>query len=232
MSVNRSRTIKPLLIVDGETPMADVGALNTFAGVIMDIGCASEMLPGLAGSAGRSFTLLARAESIGQINEDTLIRLVGAGIDGVVLAGCRGRSDIQRLDVMLRVAEAVSGSAPNRIKIYAEYGGSPEGLLSPHGLAEASARLEALIFNGAALAKSTGCKAPTVTAHERVAAPILMARAAVVLRAGEAGLAAYEVLPANIDEAATRRALSQSRDDGFASVVFHSIQQAEMAGGA
>ncbi|WP_093232364.1 hypothetical protein [Sinorhizobium sp. NFACC03] len=227
MSVNRSQTMKPLLIVKGTAPAMEVAVLNALAGVIMDIGCDTEIVRSMARLAGRSFALLARVEPLERLDEEALNRLLDSGVDGIVLSGCRGRADIQRLDVMLRVAEAANGTAPNRIRIYAEYGGSPGGLLSPNPLTGSSSRLEALIFNGAALAKSLGCLEPTSAPHQRVEAPILAGRAYVVLRACEAGVPAYEVLPAATpDEAATRWAHSLSRDNGFASVVCNSIEQA------
>ncbi|WDZ78058.1 aldolase [Ensifer adhaerens] len=218
--------MKPLLIINSAASAVDVGAFNAFAGVIMDIGCDTEVLRSMARLAGRSFTLLARVEPLGLLDEEALNLLLDSDVDGIVLSGCRGRADIQQLDVMLRVAEAASGIAPNRVRIHAEYGGSPEGLLSPHPLTGSSPRLGALIFNGAALARSVGCLEPTSAPHQRVAAPILAGRAYVVLRASEAGVPAYEMLPATTDEAAARWAHSLSRDNGFASVVCNSIEQA------
>ncbi|MGO4623528.1 aldolase [Ensifer sp. 2YAB10] len=226
MSVNRSQTMKPLLITDSTAPTVDVLALNALSGVITGIGCDAEILRGWARLPDRSFDLLARAEPLERLDEEALTRIIVSGVDGIVLSGCRGRADIQQLDVMLRVAEATNGIAPNRIRIYAEYGSSPEGLLSPYPLTDASPRLEALVFNGAALAKSLGCLEPTSAPHQRVAAPILAGRSYVVLKAAEAGVPAYEVLPACADEAATRWAQSLSRDNGFASVVCSSIEQA------
>lgn len=218
--------MNPLLITDGTPPTMDVLALNAFSGVITDIGCDAEILRGWARLAGRSFDLLARVEPLERLDEEALNRIIKCGVEGIVLSGCRGRADIQQLDVMLRVAEATNGSAPNRIRIYAEYGGSPEGLLSPYPLTDASPRLEALVFNGTALARSLGCLEPTSARHQRVATPILAGRSYVVLKAAEAGAPAYEVLPACADEAATRWAQSLSRDNGFASVVCSSIEQA------
>lgn len=224
--------MKPLLIVNGTAPAMDVAALNALAGVIMDIGCDTELVRSMARLAGRSFALLARVEPLERLDEEALNRLLDSGADGIVLSECRGRADIQRLDVMLRVAEATNGIAPNRIRIYAEYGCAPEALLSPHPLIGSSPRLEALIFDGAALAKSLGCLEPTSAPHQRVAAPILAGRAYVVLRAYEAGVPAYEILPATPDETATRWAHSLSRDNGFASVICNAIEQATIVSNA
>ncbi|WP_077961456.1 hypothetical protein [Ensifer adhaerens] len=230
MSVNRLQTIRPLLLDDGTALSLDVTVLNTLAGLILDAGCSDEKLFSLTRLQERDFAILARVEPAELSGEDELCRLLAAGIDGVVLSGCRGRADIQKLDVMLRVAEARTSIAADRIRIYAEYGGAPEGLLSPHRLTEASQRLEGLIFDGSALARAVGCKEPASAPHQGVAAPVLVARANVVLRAHEAGVPAFEVLPATADAAATRWALSQSRNDGFASVVCRSLEQAIIAG--
>ncbi|WP_173516309.1 aldolase [Ensifer sesbaniae] len=232
MSVNRSQTMKPLLIVKSALPAMDIVALNALAGIIVDIGSDTDTLAGMAGLAGRTFALLARVGPLERLSEDALQQLLDSGADGIVLSGCRGRADIQQLDVMLRVAEAANGTAPNPIRIYGEYGGSPEGFLSPHPLTDSSPRLKALIFNGLALAKSVGCQEPTSARHQRVAAPILTGRANVVLRAFEAGVPAYEVLPATPDEAAARWVRSQSRDNGFASVVCNSVEQAAILSNA
>ena len=232
MSVNRSQTMKPLLIVDSPFPAVDIVALNALAGVIVDIDADAETLAGMARLAGRTFALLARVEPLERLSEDVLRRLLESGADGIVLSGCRGRADIQKLDVMLRVAEAAHGAAPDPIRIYGEYGSSPEGLLSTHPLTDSSPRLKALIFNGVALAKSIGCQEPTSARHQRIAAPILTGRANVVLRAFEAGVPAYEVLPATPDEAAARWVRSQSRDNGFASVVCNSVEQAAILSNA
>ncbi|MEI2300385.1 aldolase/citrate lyase family protein [Ensifer sp. MJa1] len=227
MSVNRLQTIKPLLLADSAATNVDVAALNRFAGVVVGIDCSKEVLVGMAQLAGRSFSLLARVAPAGQLSEEHLNRLLDSGVDGLVLSECAGRSDIQRLDVMLQVAEASMGIASNRIRLYAEFGGSAGGLLSAHTLAGSSKRLDALIFDGTALATLVGCKEPTAETHERTAAPILAARAAVVLKASHAGIPAYEVLPTSCDnETRTRQALAKSRDNGFASVGCHSIEQA------
>ncbi|MFK0272418.1 aldolase [Ensifer sp. NPDC090286] len=233
MSVNRLQTIRPLLLADGDALSLDVSVLNTLAGLILDAGSGHETrTAALSQMERRAFALLARVEPIELLHEDELNRLLGGGIEGAVLIGCRGRADIQRLDMMLRVAEARNGLPAGRTRIYAEYGASPEGLLSPHTLAGCSQRLEGLIFNGSALAKAVGCKEPASAPHQGVAAPILVGRANVVLRAHEAGVRAYEVLPPTADAAATRWALSQSTNDGFASVVCRSPEQAVIAGGA
>ncbi|HEV7318903.1 MAG TPA: aldolase [Ensifer sp.] len=232
MSVNRPQTIKPLLVADGTALSLDLAVLNAMAGIVLDVGCATETLRGLASRQGRDFALLARVEPVERLSEDELSRLLGCGIDGVVLTECRGRADIQRLDVMLTVAEAVGGMTANRTRIYAEYGGASEGLLSPHALSGSSARLEGLIFNGAALAAAVGCRAPTGASHERVAAPILASRAYVVLKAHEAGVPAYEAMPADCDEAAAKWVLASSRDNGFAAVVCRSVEQAIAVNGA
>lgn len=223
--------MKPLLIADGTALPPNLAAIHAMAGIILDVGCDTETLRGVANWQGRAFAVLARVDPVERLSEDELNRVLGSGIDGVVLSGCRGRADIQRLDVMLQVAEATKGVTANRIRLYAEYGGAPEGLLSPHALAGSSTRLEALIFNGTALADALGCKEPTGASHQRLAAPVLAGRAYVALRAHEASVPAYEMLPADCDGAATKWAVATSRDNGFASVVCRSIEQAIIACG-
>lgn len=175
--------------------------------------------------------LLAQIETSSDPGEDELAALIGSGFDGVVLAGCRGPADIQRLDVLLKVAEAAAGKPQGRTVILAEYATTPESVLSPHSLAGASSRLSALVFDASALAEACGCRRVTETGD--VPAVVRAGRAAAVLRACEARIAAYDMLPIDAeDEATVRRLWKNSVENGFSSVALRSPQQIDLLAAA
>ncbi|HEV7306520.1 aldolase [Ensifer sp.] len=226
MSVNRLQTKMPMLAIDGPPVGLETFSRASLAGVILDIGNSAGTALEITPRHDRDLALFARVEPVKKVTEETLNRLLETGTSGIVLSSCRGRADIQELDVMLQVAEAAHGLPSGCTRILAEFGGSPEGISAPHPLTGSSTRLAGLIFNGEALAEAVGCKMPSNAAFHRVAAPVLAGRASVVLKAAAAGIPAYEVLTAGNNEAATTWALSTARDNGFASVICRSVEQA------
>lgn len=154
-----------------------------------------------------------------------LSHLVALRPDGFVLSRCGGVADIQKLDVMLRVAEAENGLEAGSVAILAEVGELPTFFLSPHSLRGISARLKGLIFDGAALAGATASDANNALAG-RPGAPSLFARAATILKAAQANLACYELLTEESlspDELRARRDIS--RADGFSGMIARSAAQ-------
>jgi citrate lyase subunit beta / citryl-CoA lyase len=160
--------------------------------------------------------------------QDALSPLVALRPDGFVLSGCDGVADIQKLDAMLRVAEAENGMEAGSFAIFAEVGEKPEFFLSSHSLRGISARLKGLIFDGAALARATASRANNAMAG-RLGAPALFARAATVLKASQAGLPRYELLarePMPLEELRAKRDISLA--DGFSGVIARSAAQLAM----
>jgi citrate lyase subunit beta / citryl-CoA lyase len=125
--------------------------------------------------------------------EEGLGKLAALQPDGFVLSGCGRVADIQKLDVMLRVAETEHGLQEGAIRIFAEVGEKAEFFLSEPPLRNVSERLQGLIFDGAALAESTSSQVHNIAAG-RTGAPMLFARATAVLKARQAGLVCYELL--------------------------------------
>lgn len=227
MSVNRFKTMKPLLLQGAEAPVPTSAVLGTVDGLILELGFGGDALARPTGYARSACHIFARIPPISRLTEDALFALLRNDIDGVVLSECRSRADVQKLDVLLRVAEASVSTRRQQIAILAEYGTTPESVLSPCSLHESSPRLEGLVFDGQKLAAATGCAPPLVQQGQVPAAPIAAGRAATVLRAHEAGLACYDVLPQTATtELATRQAFAASRADGFSSVVCRSPEQA------
>lgn len=227
MSVNRFKTMKPLLFQGAEAPVPPSSVLGSVDGLIVELRFGGDTLARPAGVARSTLRIFARIPPINRVTEDALFALLRNDIDGVLLSECRSRADVQKLDVMLRVAEASTGSRPQQIAILAEYGAVPESVLSPYSLHESSPRLEGLVFDGQTLAAAMGCEPPPGRQDQVTAAPVAAGRAATVLRAHEAGLACYDVLPQTaITELAARQAFAASRADGFSSVVCRSPEQA------
>lgn len=151
--------------------------------------------------------------------QDALARRVALRPDGFVLSGCGGGADIQRLDVMLRVAEAQVGIEDGSIAILAEVGRQPGFFLSAGALAGVSARLQGLIFDGAALLEATASRAVNEAAA-RPGAPMITARAVAVLKASQAGIRCWEQLPDgnfSMDDLRTLRDATLA--DGFTGLV-------------
>jgi citrate lyase beta subunit len=232
MSVNLQQATKPLLYQSADDPLPAPESLSAVQGVVFDATgnrSARQMRP--AGKAGAGCLFLARIPSAENVNEHDLGLLLASRIDGVVLAGCRGPADIQRIDVMLKVTEAAAGIPQGRTALLAEYATVPESVLSAHSMAGVSSRLSALIFDAAALAEACGCR--RVTEAGDVPAVVRAGRAVAVLRAREAGVAAYEMMPADaVDEWAVRRLWTNSLENGFSSVVVRSTHQMDLLAAA
>jgi citrate lyase subunit beta/citryl-CoA lyase len=234
MSVNRFE-IMPLLLCAPEEALAskDVLAGRPVA-VIVDIRedwttARSRVQPILDTSDSiKAPTLLRIGMPDDNNGQHALSQLVALRPDGFVLWGCAGVADIQKLDAMLRVAEAENGTEAGSFAILAEVGGKPEFFLSPHSLRGIPARLKGLIFDGAALARATGNRANNDMAG-RVGAPALLARAATVLKASQAGLPRYELFarePMSLEELRAKRDISLA--DGFSGVIARSAAQLAM----
>ncbi|MDK1492161.1 aldolase/citrate lyase family protein [Sinorhizobium sp. 7-81] len=229
MSVNRQQTIKPLLYLPATAPLPEADILGAVQGIVFDAtggngvrDLASEI------TTTRCFIRIGPVENLTEVDLDGVL---ASGIDGVVLTECHGPADIQKLDVLLRVAEAIAGSAAGSLAVLAEYATTPQSVLSPHSLKGASPRLKGFVFSAALLAESAGCAVPS---EEKDAAPVIVAgRAAAVLRASEAGVAAYDMLPGDADtEAAVRRYCAASARNGFSAVAAQSPQQIALIGAA
>ena len=157
--------------------------------------------------------------------QEALARLTGLWPDGFVLSGCAGGADIQRLDVMLRVAEAETNLEDGSIVILAEIGREPGFFLSDAPLAGISARLKGLIFDGAALLDATASRAMNEAAA-RPGAPMVMARAVAVLKASQAGIRCWEQLPnGSLSEERLRSLREAALADGFSGLVARNAAQ-------
>lgn len=231
MSVNRFEIMPLLLCAPAEALVsADVPAGRPVT-VIVDIredwatAKVQPVLDSRASDSTKGLTLLRIGMPDDDNGQKALSHLVALRPDGFVLSRCGGVADIQKLDVMLRVAEAETGLEAGSIAILAEVGELPAFFLSPHSLLGVSARLRGLIFDGAALGGVTASDANNALAG-RPGAPSLFARAATILKAAQADLACYELLtedPLSPDKLRARRDIS--RADGFSGVIARSAAQ-------
>ncbi|AFL52023.1 aldolase/citrate lyase family protein [Sinorhizobium fredii] len=230
MSVNRAQTMKPLLYLAAGEQLPAAMMLEAVQGIVVDATTpqtrSSLRWPGKKAAC----LVLARIGPAETIDEDGLLALL-TEMDGVVLTACRGPADIQKLDVMLKVAEAAAGICQGRTALLAEYATVAESVLSPHSMAGVSPRLSALLFDASALAEACGCHRVTGTGD--VPAVVRAGRAAAVLRAREAGIAAYDMLPADaVDEAAVLRIWTNSLENGFSAVATRSPEQIDLLAAA
>ncbi len=225
--------MKPLLYLASAEPLPAPDRLSAVRAVVLDATDAGArlMLSAAADRPDRSCALFARIGPAEDLNEADLGPLLSNRIDGVVLAGCRGPADIQKTDVMLKVAEAAAGLEQGKTALLAEYASVPASVLSPHPLAGASPRLSALIFDASALAEACGLQRVTETGD--VPAVIRLGRATAILRAREAAIAAYEMFSADaLDEWVVRRLWTNSMENGFSAAALRSAQQIELLAAA
>ncbi|MCA1492873.1 aldolase [Sinorhizobium alkalisoli] len=233
MPINPQETMKPLLYLASAEPLPTPERLGAIRAVVIDatdVG-ARQMLSAAADRPDRRCALFARIEPADDLNEADLGLLLSNRIDGVVLAGCRGPADIQKTDVMLKVAEAAAGLEHGKTALLAEYASVPASVLSPHPLGGASPRLSALIFDASALAHACGLQRVTETGD--VPAVVRLGRATTILRAREAGIATYEMLPADaLDEWVVQRLWTNSVENGFSAPALRSARQIELLAAA
>ncbi|HTO31252.1 MAG TPA: hypothetical protein VL202_08755 [Pararhizobium sp.] len=229
MSVNRLTMTAPLLCARPEALMA--AEMPTGSTVIIDLGSGwttdkarSEAQATLEQYGALAATLLRIRRPDDELGQEAITRLAALRPQGFVLSGCRDAADIQRLDVVLRVAEARHGLEAGSIAILAEIGDSSDFFLSPTALPGVSERLWGLVFDGEALTKATASEAMN-TAAGRIGAPLLFARAIAVLKAKQAGLPCHEMIGGGVlgDDLHIRQQISLA--DGFAGVVVRTPQQ-------
>ena len=132
------------------------------------------------------------------------------GFAGVALAGCRDAADVQRLAVLLSVAEAEEGRPDGATPILAV----TDGILSaPTAFRDASSRLMGLAWDAGFLAQALGAPGRR-TADGDWAGAFAAARAGVLLAAAVAGVPAYDS-PSPLTGEAFLTECRRSRDDGF-----------------
>lgn len=150
--------------------------------------------------------------------------------DGLLVSGVRSGADLQRIDVILSVAETVSGQAPGETAILAIIGDNPAGLLDAGSLAGRTPRLKAIGCNATALAAALGIHGPSQASSADNA--VSLSRSLTVLAAAKAGVAALDWLDPALEGTALSEACARARADGFGGLTTENPAQLAAIAGA
>ncbi len=144
---------------------------------------------------------------------ETLCHAIDAGAAGIALTGCHTGADIQRLAVLLSVAEAEENLAEGSTPILAITDGILPAPVSPQSFFGKTTRLAGLVWDQRGLVKTLGV-VPARTANGEWTTPFAAARAAALLTAAAAGIPAYDSASDLNGEAFTADCV-RSHDEGF-----------------
>ncbi|WP_439616817.1 hypothetical protein [Shinella sp.] len=145
---------------------------------------------------------------------ETLRHAIAGGATGIALTGgCRAGAEIQRLAVLLSVAEAEENLAEGSTPILAITDGILPAPVSPQGFSGKTTRLAGLVWDQRGLVKTLGVE-PTRTESGECPPTFAAARAAVLLTAAAAGIPAYDSA-ADLAGELFATDCERSRDDGF-----------------
>lgn len=229
MSVNRFEITLPMMCTTPDALPSRIDAREA-ATVILDIrkdwetGAAAGEARRIITHRQSASTLLRVGRPDDEAGQTAIGQLATLRPHGFVLSGCGDAADIQKFDVMLRVAEATHGIDAGSIGLVAELGGYLAFLLSQASLKDVSRRLIAIIFDGNGVTQATASQTFNAAAS-RMGAPLLLARGAAVIKARQAGIDCYELLKdADADPRITR---DIAHADGFSGVVARNAAQLE-----
>jgi citrate lyase beta subunit len=206
MSFNRLARLKRLALVPPGASHAVAERLPDCDAVIID------GMPGeqpAASSLPLFYSLSARADD--PEIEMVCGRLALLGGAGIFLRGCDGVDDIQKLDVLMSVAETEAGLPHGRHAILADLGSTPAGALLALPRHPVSHRLSGLVFDGARLAEGLSLT-EALRPDRPLPPPIALARAHAILFARAIQVAAL----VSIDDLAAEAA---GRAEGFSGVL-------------
>lgn len=133
--------------------------------------------------------------------------------DGLIVSGVRNGADLQRIDVLLSVAEAVAGQDPGKTALLAIIGDNPAGPLDAGSLANRTPRLKAIGRNAATLAAALGIDGPS-QAQGAVSA-VQLSCGLTILAAAKAGVAALDWIDPALEGQTLSEACARARADGF-----------------
>ena len=229
MSVNRFEITLPMMCTtpDALPPKSATGGAST---VILDIRgdwitkSAADQARRIITHRQSASTLLRVGRPDDEAGQTAIGQLATLRPHGFVLSGCGGVADIQKFDVMLRVAEATHGIDAGSIGLVAELGGDLAFLLSQASLKDVSRRLIAIIFDGNGVTQATASQTFNAAAS-RMGAPLLLARGAAVIKARQAGIDCYELLKGADGDPRITRDIALA--DGFSGVVARNAAQLE-----
>lgn len=146
--------------------------------------------------------------------DQALDALIPLQPDGIFLLDARHGREVQQLSVKLAVREAEGGRANGATRIIARAGAQAAGLQDLPSFAGASARLEAFVFDAAALAVSLGIDSDTMPSG-----PIAVARSLVLFAAKAAGVPAFATLAPLLFGAHCEAVCNSARAEGFSGML-------------
>jgi citrate lyase beta subunit len=138
---------------------------------------------------------------------------IAAGAAGILVTGCRSGAQLERLSVLLSVAEAEADRPDGSTAIIAATDGILPSFATRPRLTDGIGRLAALVWDQAALAEALGATRTHSDDGEWTGA-FAAARAAVLLAAHGAGVPAYDAATELVGEDFVRDC-RRSRADGF-----------------
>lgn len=147
-----------------------------------------------------------------------LAAIVAAKPDGIILPGATSGADVQKLDVMLSVEEAMAGHDVGKIPIIALGGDNATGLLAAASFAAKSARLKGFGWSPVALGATVGTL-PTDPKGEQFTGTLGIARGLTRLGAAAAGIAAVDWLDPQLQGDAAARTCEAALRDGFGAII-------------
>ncbi len=137
--------------------------------------------------------------------------------DGVLLADCRGRADLQRLSAKLAVREARANRPEGAVGILAMAGQSAAGVLALPDFSGGARRLQGLAHDPYALAQAIGADPAASTSDTAMSLAAFAAAAA--------NVPAYLALSPDQDPATLIRRCAQIRGAGFAGAILRTPAQ-------
>ncbi len=159
----------------------------------------------------------------GGMEEESLVALLQEaalrGVHGMFLADAARGADVQRLDVLLSVAEAVTGKVMGQIRIAALPGDFPAGVAGLESFTGKSNRLFALGGAGETLQRALNLESAE-------SEPVRQARGRLVLAAAQAGVAALADASPFASEDAFLCACQRDRQDGFRAKLVRDAREA------
>lgn len=137
--------------------------------------------------------------------------------DGVALADCRGRIDLQHLSIKLAVREALANRPEGSVRVLAMAGQSAAGVLALPAFAGGLGRLAGLAWDPGVLGQAIGID---------LAAPTLkIAASQVVFAAAAARVPAFFALSPQLDAATLTRRCAQVHRAGYGGVILKTPAQ-------
>ncbi|MFA7413763.1 MAG: hypothetical protein WC048_04700 [Rhizobium sp.] len=147
-----------------------------------------------------------------------LAAIVAAKLDGIILPGATSGADVQKLDVMLSVEEAIAGHDVGTTAIIALGGDNAAGLLAAASFAAKSARLKGFGWSPVALGATLGTF-PANPQAEQFSGTLGIARSLTSLGAAAAGIAAVDWLEPQLPGDAAARMCEAAFRDGFRAII-------------